>query len=526
MSDAVQQQAYQQEAVLQNIQRNLVLIYVGGFDSLRVGLITSMGTFERNQVLLRDGNLNRRLAMSDVPQTDSFEGLQLLDAADAAWSALKPTIQSVSQGAAVDSSDLKGVVELADTTIEAAKSLDSFFSTTTRTTTMLALEVLAPLPMTGSWAAGTTFRLAARLAEGLINQDQLLLPGYRLQHVIFDDKCDESVGSDIVVSAMAAKDTYVAIGGMGCDRVCRPISSLATSLRLPFLSYECASPDFSDTLAYPALARMGTVTTPGILNTIKELKAKNDWKNLFVISGDPAFYQVQMETYTQEFTNMGFAVQTLSAYESRWTEIENQMAMVKGSTTGLERVIFVLGSETFFRKLVCASITQGLRLGVVWLSTGTWRGDWWKKTDLLTSAHRQWLREDVGGLELKQAFAAFKNAWDSYSPNVETTRQALFDLYVTDQKDELLYADGTERYHGIHGQYHPTYRKKLYDRGYYDIFFFDLNGDLIYSVFKETDYATNFKAVGSGPWADSGLGQAFRGGLQNPEPWAESFRGR
>eukprot|EP00913_Durusdinium_trenchii_P017940 g16858.t1 len=275
---------------------------------------------------------------------------------------------------------------------------------------MLALEVLAPLPMTGR---------------------------YRLQHVIFDDKCDESVGSDIVVSAMAAKDTYVAIGGMGCDRVCRPISSLATSLRLPFLSYECASPDFSDTLAYPALARMGTVTTPGILNTIKELKAKNDWKNLFVISGDPAFYQ--------EFTNMGFAVQTLSAYESRWTEIENQMAMVKGSTTGLERVIFVLGSETFFRKLVCASITQGLRLGVVWLSTGTWRGDWWKKTDLLTSAHRHWLREDVGGLELKQAFAAFKNAWDSYSPNVETTRQALFDLYVTDQKDELLYADGTER---------------------------------------------------------------------------------
>lgn len=33
--------------------------------------------------------------------------------------------------------------------------------------------------------------------------------------MIFDDKCDESVGSDIVVSAMAEKDTYVGIGGMG-----------------------------------------------------------------------------------------------------------------------------------------------------------------------------------------------------------------------------------------------------------------------------------------------------------------------
>ena len=62
--------------------------------------------------------------------------------------------------------------------------------------------------------------------------------------------------------------------------------------------------------------------------------------------------------------------------------------------------------------------------------------------------------------------------------------QALYDLYVTPLKDELAYADGAEKYHGVHAQYHPIYRKKLYDRGYYDIFFFDLNGDLIYSVFK------------------------------------------
>ena len=52
-------------------------------------------------------------------------------------------------------------------------------------------------------------------------------------------------------------------------------------------------------------------------------------------------------------------------------------------------------------------------------------------------------------------------------------------------QDELAYADGTERYHGVHAKYHPIYRQKLYDRAYYDIFFFDLEGDLIYSVFKE-----------------------------------------
>eukprot|EP00435_Cladocopium_sp_Y103_P068698 s102_g32.t1 len=501
-------------ALLQKIQRNLVLIYTGGYDGFRSSLLTDITLFEENQALLRDGNMHRRLAQSNIERTESYEGLKMLDTADSAWAAMKPIVQNIAVGAAITDT-LKSIVELSDDTVEAVQSVQAYFSSTTRTTTMLALELLAPMPMTGSWAAGTTFRLAARLAEGIINQDQLLLPGYRLQHVIFDDKCDESVGSDIVVSAMAEKDTYVGIGGMGCDRVCRPISSLATSLRLPFLSYECPSPDFSDTLGYPALARMGTVTKTGMLTTIEALKGQNGWTKIFVVSGDPAFYQ---EQYMQDFQAMGFGVESLSAYENRWNDVKGIMASIKGRTKGLERVVFVLGSETFYRKLVCASITEGLQKGIVWISEGTWRSQWWKKTDLLTSAHRQWLREDVGGLQLKQAFADFKAAWDSFRPTVQATRQDLFDLYVTDQKDELAYAEGDERYHGVHAKYHPIYRQKLYDRAYYDIFFFDLEGDLIYSVFKETDYATNFAGGASaGEWSDSGLGEAFRGALANPD---------
>eukprot|EP00439_Symbiodinium_sp_Y106_P035806 s3683_g4.t1 len=56
--------------------------------------------------------------------------------------------------------------------------------------------------------------------------------------------------------------------------------------------------------------------------------------------------------------------------------------------------------------------------------------------------------------------------------------------------------------------YHPIYRDILYARNYYDIFFFDLRGNLIYSVYKELDYATNFLANGTGEWKDSGLGEA------------------
>lgn len=37
-----------------------------------------------------------------------------------------------------------------------------------------------------------------------------------LRHVVINDKCDENVASDIVVSAMAENPSYIGIGGMGC----------------------------------------------------------------------------------------------------------------------------------------------------------------------------------------------------------------------------------------------------------------------------------------------------------------------
>ena len=47
--------------------------------------------------------------------------------------------------------------------------------------------------------------------------------------------------------------------------------------------------------------------------------------------------------------------------------------------------------------------------------------------------------------------------------------------------------------------------------GFYDIFLVDAaSGDVVYSVFKEIDYATNLK---NGAHSDSGLGEAFKSAL-------------
>ena len=62
-------------------------------------------------------------------------------------------------------------------------------------------------------------------------------------------------------------------------------------------------------------------------------------------------------------------------------------------------------------------------------------------------------------------------------------------------------------YSQSHSVYHPIIRNYLQKFGYYDIFLVDIkSGDIVYSVFKEVDYATSLR---DGPYASTNLGQAF-----------------
>ena len=48
-----------------------------------------------------------------------------------------------------------------------------------------------------------------------------------------------------------------------------------------------------------------------------------------------------------------------------------------------------------------------------------------------------------------------------------------------------------------------------------DIFLFNQKGDLVYTVYKELDFATNLK---TGRWADSNLAEVFRAVDRQPQP--------
>ena len=82
------------------------------------------------------------------------------------------------------------------------------------------------------------------------------------------------------------------------------------------------------------------------------------------------------------------------------------------------------------------------------------------------------------------------------------------------EKDKLDHAPLVgEPYDRVHRKYHPVFRNFLHKFGYYDIFLVDPDtGHIVYSVFKELDYATSLL---TGPYKDTNFARVFRRAVES-----------
>jgi len=109
------------------------------------------------------------------------------------------------------------------------------------------------------------------------------------------------------------------------------------------------------------------------------------------------------------------------------------------------------------------------------------------------------------------ALEQIEEAWRDLVSNQADKLQK---MYIEDNPNaagekHLLNAatDQTVMYNRVHAKYHPWFRDLLNARGYYDIFLIDDDGNVVYSVYKEADFATNLV---NGPWKDSDLAKVWR----------------
>ena len=75
------------------------------------------------------------------------------------------------------------------------------------------------------------------------------------------------------------------------------------------------------------------------------------------------------------------------------------------------------------------------------------------------------------------------------------------------KRDFLDRAEGDELYHSEHAKFHKSFRTLMVQNGFYDVFLINREGDVVYTVFKETDFTENLE---SGALAESNLADVYR----------------
>ncbi|MCG7623947.1 methyl-accepting chemotaxis protein [Epibacterium sp. Ofav1-8] len=108
------------------------------------------------------------------------------------------------------------------------------------------------------------------------------------------------------------------------------------------------------------------------------------------------------------------------------------------------------------------------------------------------------------------ALGSFATTWEDLGGEAADTLRTAYikdNRHPVGEKHKLHRADGDAAYHEIHETYHHGLRTLIESKGYYDAFLINPAGDIVYSVFKEMDYATSLT---NGAYKDSGLGAAFR----------------
>lgn len=119
---------------------------------------------------------------------------------------------------------------------------------------------------------------------------------------------------------------------------------------------------------------------------------------------------------------------------------------------------------------------------------------------------------------IRNALSAFSLSWNElgHAPTEQLQRAYIEqNPYADGQKSAFLQAKNNTRYDQVHAQYHPTFLNLTTLNHYYDLFLFDTHGNLVYTVAKESDFATN---ILTGEWAHTHLASTFMTIMSTAQP--------
>lgn len=116
-----------------------------------------------------------------------------------------------------------------------------------------------------------------------------------------------------------------------------------------------------------------------------------------------------------------------------------------------------------------------------------------------------------GQLDMSDRFREEALLRETYPAGKVSGDRGILRAYASPARAEYFHA---------HGRFHDWFQSAIALKGYYDLFLIAPNGDVIYTVFKEPDFASNLL---TGKWADTGLAEVFKSSLKADKGDPSSF---
>ncbi len=128
--------------------------------------------------------------------------------------------------------------------------------------------------------------------------------------------------------------------------------------------------------------------------------------------------------------------------------------------------------------------------------------------DYLDSVVSEVLAVSFGERTLK-ALKDFKEAWADLGENPSEYLREIYiktNPFPVNDRQKLVKGDDDSAYSRAHAAFHPFATELLDHFGFYNLFLMDEQGNILYTVAKEDDFATNIR---NGPFADTHLQLVF-----------------
>ncbi|XP_041352643.1 gamma-aminobutyric acid type B receptor subunit 1-like isoform X2 [Gigantopelta aegis] len=118
------------------------------------------------------------------------------------------------------------------------------------------LYILGLFPMEGEWNVGLGTQPAAELALEYVNNDVAVLPGYRLNMIWNNTKCNAGLGINTLGHMTCNGPTFIMLLGAGCSSVSEVVAEAANLWNLVQVSYGSSSPALTNKVRYPTFFRL------------------------------------------------------------------------------------------------------------------------------------------------------------------------------------------------------------------------------------------------------------------------------